>query len=322
MRTYLWIGAVVGVLSALAIGVARRGGPCPAGLEATGPLGACCLPGQSAWVGTCSGPATACPEGHDLHGGACVRRELPAFDAVRVEPGSFTMGCTEERDGNHVCLDNAPYEVTLTKPYVIMTTEVTQALYTALVGTNPSRLVCDACPVHNVSWLDAARFANALSAWEGRVAAYGFEGEKVTFDPTADGWRLPTEAEWEYAARADEETPYAGGSDLDAVAWTERNASGTQPVGTKQPNAWGLYDMSGNVWEWTNTSWHPYPTTPTVDPAPWDTHEQRIVRGGAWSGIPGGVYLSSRGFIPVTFADVILGFRLARNAGPGDAPAR
>src|SRR5205085_768005 len=121
---------------------------------------------------------------------------------------------------------------------------------------------------------------------------------------------------WEYAARADEDTPYAGGSDLRAVAWTERHTTGgTQPVATLKPNAWGLYALSGNVWERTSTSRAKWPPAPAVDPAPDGTHEHRVVRGGAWSGIPGGVYLSSRGFIPPTFSDVILGFRLARN-GP------
>ncbi|MCB9663345.1 MAG: formylglycine-generating enzyme family protein [Alphaproteobacteria bacterium] len=298
--------------------------PCPAGLTPAGPWSTCCHEGQSGGLlGGCRGVPTACPAGWSLEDAACTRDDLPPFRLVRVEPGSFTMGCLPERDGpDRPCMDNAPFDVTLTRPVYVMAHEVQQGLYAALMGTNPSRLpTSPEHPVDSVSWLDAVRFANALSAWEGLVPAYAIDGTTVRWDREAPGYRLLTEAEWEHAARAGDEAPFAGGFEADRVAVSERTQrGGPSAVGSLAPNPWGLYDLSGNLWEWTWSGWWTFPTDPATDPEGADEAEQRVVKGGGWSGMPDGLYLSSRGFIPAEFSDVILGFRVGRTARE-DGPA-
>ena len=153
---------------------------------------------------------------------------------------------------------------------------MTQGLWQAVMGKNPS--VCDdegvdLCeadfPVQQVSWYDAARFANALSAKEGLESCYRFGGNEAPWPAglACKGYRLPTEAEWEYAARAGKSTLYAGGNDADAVAWTRSNAGGKpHRVGTKAANDGGLQDMSGNVREWTWDVKGDYPSGSGTDP--------------------------------------------------------
>ena len=193
---------------------------------------------------------------------------LPDFEMVQVSPGTFTMGSPETEKGRGT--DETQHTVTLTQGFDIGTTEVTQELYEAVTGSNPSKnpsksgkvVKCPTCPVNFVSWFDAVEFCNALSERQGHQAAYAItgDGETVTRDPTSNGYRLPTEAEWEYAARAGESHAYAGSDDVDAVAWYDGNSDGrAHPVGTKSPNAWGLYDMSGNVREYADDCLRQYP---------------------------------------------------------------
>lgn len=306
---------------ALALALAACGGtPCPAGRSA-GALGACCLPGQTALPGVCVGAPTACPDAHDLVDGACVRRPLPPFRAVRVAPTTFVMGCDEDRDAPCGPDEGPAHEATPRGPYVIGATEVTQALAEALLGRNPSRLPgCPTCPVETISWNDAARLANALSAWEGLPPTFVLDGEALRF-VGGPGWRLPTEVEWEHAARAGLHARYAGGDDRDGVAWHEGNAPGrTAPVATKAPNPWGLYDLSGNVWELTLTGPRPYPDAPEVDPfGPTDGRDV-ILRGGGWADMPDGLRVAYRAWVDRDHVTPILGLRLARDAHPDDAP--
>jgi formylglycine-generating enzyme required for sulfatase activity len=206
---------------------------------------------------------------------------------VRVAPGRFTMGSPPDEAGRDE--DEAQHAVTLTRGFWMGQTEVTQRLWRSVMGTRPSKFRGDARPVEQVSWCDAVAFANRLSAREGLPVAYqGVEGceatagASVAWDRASVGYRLPTEAEWEYAARAGGASVYAGGDDLGAVGWTEGDARGaTRPVGQKAPNAWGLHDMTGNVWEWC---WDVYGPTSgaSTDPVGALDGPRRVDRGGSW----------------------------------------
>lgn len=154
------------------------------------------------------------------------------YKFVYVEPGTFTMGATPEQENVYKSAKPA-HQVTLTKGYYIGQTEVTQALWKAVMGKNPSKFKGDNLPVENVSWNDCQDFIARLS------------------DMVGQRFRLPTEAEWEYAARGGSKsrgTKYSGAYSLDNCAWHEGNSGGkTHPVATKQANELGIYDMSGNV---------------------------------------------------------------------------
>jgi formylglycine-generating enzyme required for sulfatase activity len=180
---------------------------------------------------------------------------------VLIEPGTFLMGA-----GTPFTWDQPTHKVTLTKGFYMQVTEVTQAQWQAVMGSNPSQFKGPTLPVGQVSWDDAQEFLKKLNAVE-KSAKY----------------RLPTEAEWEYAARAGQtgEPP-----NLDAVAWYGENSDKqTHPVGQKQPNGWGLYDMLGNVAEWC-ADWYDskyYTRSPPVDPSGPETGNDRVMRGGSIS---------------------------------------
>jgi len=198
---------------------------------------------------------------------------------VLIPPGEFMMGspADEKRRG----VDEPQHRVKITKGFYMGATEVTQAQWQKVMGNNPSYFEGDNLPVEQVSWDNAVDFCRKLSATEGKT------------------YRLPTEAEWEYACRAGSTGPYAGNGKLDDMGWHGGNSGGkTHPVGTKQANAWGLYDMHGNVWEWC-ADWYGvdyYRQSPVSDPegpnqgAPlrWAPQGARVVRGGSWdSGLTG-----------------------------------
>ena len=197
-----------------------------------------------------------------------VAAVLETVEYVAVPPGEFEMGCPA---GESECADDETpaHRVVLTKGFEIARHEVTQRVWEALMGRNPSTFRGPDRPVELVSWNDAQEF---LAVLNGRGDGYHY--------------RLPTEAEWEYAARAGTTGPYFG--DLDAIAWYAGNsANQTHPVGQKQPNAWGLYDMQGNVWEWCH-DWYEADyyeelgDEPAVDPRGPATGEYRVMRGGSW----------------------------------------
>jgi len=202
--------------------------------------------------------------------------------------------------------------------------EVTQLEYRTTMGTNPSRWVGDSRPVENVTWYDAVRYCNERSIDESLEPAYEINGETVTWNPEADGYRLPTEAEWERACRAGSSTAFATGgisfeyceldAVLDALGWYCGNAgAGTHDVKTKQANAWGLYDMHGNVWEWC---WDWYEETPaevSFDGGP-PSGMQRVIRGGSWYYYARDCRSASRGVYWPNSRDDVVGFRVARTA--------
>ena len=164
--------------------------------------------------------------------------------------------------------DEKRHEVTLTKGFYLQTTEVTQGQWKRVLGSNPSNFKnCgDDCPVENVSWNDCREFIAELNRMEG--------GNK---------YRLPTEAEWEYACRAGSKGPFD--RDVDAEAWYDGNSGGkTHRAGEKEPNAWGLYDMHGNVWEWCQDWLGDYPSGVVTDPTGPTSGSDRVLRGGGWGG--------------------------------------
>ncbi len=214
-----------------------------------------------------------------------------------IESGTFGMGCTSEQEAYGTCGINEYPEhiVTLTHAFWMAETEVTQAQYKTVVGESPSYFGgCELCPVDQVSWHDAAAFTNALSAAEELQACYtcpAGECDPVAHLYACEGYRLPTEAEWEFAARCNERYTYAGSWFIDSVGWYVGNPpidsqdGGAILVAWKEMNACGLYDMSGNVWEWTN-DWYssPYGGDAQVDPVGATTGIIRVRRGGSWNG--------------------------------------
>ncbi|WP_444846906.1 formylglycine-generating enzyme family protein [Duganella caerulea] len=180
---------------------------------------------------------------------------------------------------------------------------VTQAQYAAVTGLWPSVRVAGRCPVENVSWLDAVRFCNLLSDSAGLRAGYALDDDGMGASRIAgsNGYRLPTEAEWEYACRAGTNGPRYG--DIDEIAWYRENSGGcTQAVGQKQPNSWGLHDMLGNVWEWCEDQYDPEVYGP-----------YRVFRGGGWSDSERGCLATNRRRSHPTFAIDDLGFRVVRS---------
>jgi formylglycine-generating enzyme required for sulfatase activity len=199
------------------------------------------------------------------------------MEFVYIPPGTFTMGSPKDEPGRYN--DEIQHEVTISKPFFMQTTEVTQGQWKAVMGNNPSRFKdCgDNCPVESVSWNDIQDFIKKLNQ----------KGEGT--------YRLPTEAEWEYAARAGTMTPFAFGKclstdqanyngnypleDCPKGQWRQK----TVPVGSFDPNAWGLYDMHGNVWEWCQDWYGDYPSSAVTDPTGAENGSVRVLRGGSWS---------------------------------------
>ena len=240
------------------------------------------------------------------------------WETVCVHGGSFMMG--SEKSGTDE--DERPvHEVILTRDVLLGRTEITQGLWEAVApGTDPSnceaqRCVGDDRPVQNLNWNQAIDFANALSVAEGLTPAYEWIGNDwPEWDETADGWRLPTESEWEYAARAGEAFRYSGSDDWEDVGYCDEwSDDGPLPVGFRAPNAWGFLDMSGNVQEWVWDTRDDYPVGPATDPtggAP--TESFRIARGGFFYGPPATCRVAQRGYDFPTSRDFGRGIRLAR----------
>lgn len=242
------------------------------------------------------------------------------FGMVYCPPGGFWMG-SEDGVG---CYNERPrHRVKLSRGFWMGQTQVTQGLWEKVMGGNPSHFKGANLPVENISWFDAVRFCNALSGTEGLTPAYGIgtgDEPSVSLDLKANGYRLPTEAEWEYAAKAGTELKYAGSDSLDAVAWHRGNSEReTHPVGQKQANGWGLYDMSGNVWEWCSDDWSDdYSARKQGVSDPLNGRPEtsyRAIRGGSWCILTNDYRVAYRTGFAAIFGDNSLGLRLCRSLG-------
>jgi formylglycine-generating enzyme required for sulfatase activity len=240
---------------------------------------------------------------------SCTKWELPEkvnlpnpifIEMVSIPGGTFEMGDTRN-EGN---ADEKPVHTVTVSSFKMGKYEITQKQYQTLMGTNPSYFTnCDDCPVEQVSWLDAVAFCNALSDREGKQKAYTINGTTVTAILSVNGYRLPTEAEWEYAAGGGNSNRTRFGNGKDIANPTEMNFYGladakqsysvvgefrakTIKVGSFIPNPLGLYDMSGNVFEWCSDWDGTYSSGAQSNPTGAATGSRRVVRGGGWNSFP------------------------------------
>ena len=218
------------------------------------------------------------------------------IEMVKVEAGTFMMGATSEMQNPYD--DEKPvHQVALTNDYYMSKYEVTQALWQAVTGKNPSKFKGDNLPVERVSWNDCQVFIRNLNNMTGRK------------------FRLPTEAEWEYAARGGKKSrgyQYSGSSNISDVAWFDDiNRNKKHPVGTKQANELGLYDMSGNVWEWCQDRYGSYSSSFQKNPTGAIMGEYRVFRGGRWGANERIGRTSCRSYCTPDFSYFNLGLRLA-----------
>ena len=221
------------------------------------------------------------------------------IDMVKVEAGTFMMGATSEMQ-NPYDEEKPVHQVTLTNDYYMGKYEVTQALWQTVMGRNPSEYKGVNLPVEHVSWKDCQKFISKLNSMTGRK------------------FRLPTEAEWEYAARGGKKSrgyQYSGSSNISDVAWYDENSGyETHPVGTKQANELGIYDMSGNVFEWCQDRYVSYVSSPQTNPLDANSESSHVYRGGSWCSSAGfcrsSFRISSCRVRPRRFQNVGLGLRL------------
>ncbi|MEM6966504.1 MAG: SUMF1/EgtB/PvdO family nonheme iron enzyme, partial [Bacteroidota bacterium] len=215
--------------------------------------------------------------------------DLPDLEMVDIPGGTFRMGNDYGED------DEKPAHSVTVPAFKMQKYEVTQRLWEAVMGNNPSEFKdCERCPVGSVSWNDAQEFIRKLNALTGLK------------------YRLPSESEWEYAAKGGEEFKYAGSDDLSKVGWYDGNSDGkTHPVGELQPNQYGLYDMSGNVWEWCEDTWNwDYTDAPTDGSAWIGDGSRRVFRSGSWRIDARYCRVSNRDFNSPDYRGNIVGFRL------------
>jgi formylglycine-generating enzyme required for sulfatase activity len=234
-------------------------------------------------------PGKSLPEKMSVDLGGGVK-----MDFVLIHPGKFMMGSEKGLDN-----EKPAHEVTLTKPFYLGIYEVTQAQWKVLMGDDPAHFKGDDLPVETVRWDDCHRFLTKLK-------------EKL---PEGLTCRLPTEAEWEYACRAGSQTEYCCGDDVAALgeyAWYSANCENkTHPVGQKKPNAWGLYDMHGNVWEWCEDGFAPYTAAPATDPKGPLSTAFCVARGGAWQSFAERLRSSYRFRALASYQYALLGLRVA-----------
>ena len=240
----------------------------------------------------------------------------PLLTLRNIPPGSFRMGCTNEQA--KACYDSEKpvHSVAISQEFYMMESEVTQALYETVMGSNPSRYVNPNQPVEQVTWYDAVAFANRLSELDGLPSCYTINGDSIEWpDIECKGWRLPTEAEWEYAARGRQQNKFAGSDRLENVGWYYANSNHQpQDVCNKHRNGFGLCDMSGNVWEWVWDWYGEYDSDSQTDPTGPTEVSKRVLRGGSWRHYERNSRVSIRYYIAPEYGNPSWGFRLVRLA--------
>lgn len=259
-------------------------------------------------------------------------------DFILIKGGNFQMGSPETEGWRSD--DETQHTVTVSDFY-ISPYEVTQKEYEAVTGNNPSNFNGENLPVENISWLEAVQFCNALSEKEGLAPVYSVNGSSVIWDRSANGYRLPTEAEWEYACRAGTTTPF---NTENSPSAEEANYYGHYPYGIEDnyfsqgnldtkpgeyrqttvavdsfsPNKWGLYNMHGNVSEWVWDYYGDYGTEATVDPAGAENGTLRVYRGGGWNDFAKNMRSAYRATLEQNKGSFNIGIRLVRNAVAGN----
>ena len=246
---------------------------------------------------------------------------------VDLEGGTFSMGSPDDEEGRYDH-EGPVHEVTVS-PFQMMRVPVTRGLYQEIVGEDPGWPEAEDSadrPVNNITWFQAVWFCNVLSEAEGLEPCYEeLPGDKVRWHRKRDGYRLPTEAEWEYACRAGTPTRFSFGDDeaeLERYAWFDKNSEGQpRPVGQKEPNPWGLHDLHGNVWEWCWDWYGPYQQEGVVvDPAGPEEGDRSVLRGGSFWDVPRFVRSADRVGGRPGVSNGGIGFRCVRGALPQLAP--
>ncbi|MFW5627728.1 MAG: bifunctional serine/threonine-protein kinase/formylglycine-generating enzyme family protein [Candidatus Cloacimonadaceae bacterium] len=234
-------------------------------------------------------------------------------DMVLVDGGNFMMGSSYGKD------EEEPYHEVIISSFLISRYQVTQEQWNNIMNKNPSNFKGDSLPVEQVSWCDAIKYCNKLSIKEGLMPCYSGSGDNIICNWEANGYRLPTEAEWEYAARGGQKSAdnmYAGSDVLKEVAWFNDNLGDrTQFVGKKNPNELGIYDMSGNVWEWC-WDWYSetyYKESSKINPRGPSVGAYRVLRGGSWVSYEQYCRNASRYQLNPRRVLFTVGFRLATN---------
>ncbi len=278
-----------------------------------------------------------CPTGLTPTPSGCLMVAAPG-EWVGIPAGEYFMGSSRRELNSE--RDEVRHNVTLTRDFLLMSREVTQGQFERVMGYNPSRYQsCGTdCPVERVTWHEAAAYSNELSRREGLVGCYACTGRNASTQCAAAiepyrcaGYRLPTEAEWEYSARAGLWPLSQDATELETLAWHGRNSQveyngawaigesgfGTHPVGSLEPNEFGLHDMLGNVWEWCHDRYGEYLPQPVTNPRGPEIGGNNIVRGGSWYSSHWLLRMTNRETAHPSLRFDTVGFRVARTLPTG-----
>jgi formylglycine-generating enzyme required for sulfatase activity len=248
---------------------------------------------------------------------AFASRSPAPVGMILVEGGTFMMGSPSSEPGRNQ-REGPQHSVTVSS-FWMGKYPVTQAEWVEVMGGNPSYFRNNAnSPVENVSWFRAIEYCNLRSVRAGLTPVYTISGTNVTWDRNANGYRLPTEAEWEFAARGGNKAGsgfiYSGSNNIDDVAWFNGNSGdSTHPVGSKKPNQLGIHDMNGNVLEWLWAWFGSYTDEEKTNPIGPNSGTGRVLRGGSWSSSMEHVRISARSGLEPTLRSTSFGFRVVRN---------